>query len=452
MQIDLTRGSVAGSMLRFSLPLIAGNLLQQCYNITDTFIVSRISSDALAAVGTSYSVMTFLTSVILGLCMGSGILFSMLFGAKKQEELKTSVFLSFLLIGVLTVVITALSILFLPQILLFLEIPSSIQSMTYAYLFFIFLGLPATFFYNFFASLLRAVGNSLMPLLFLGICAVLNIFLDWLFVFPMQMGVSGAAIATIAAQFVSAIGMTIYCVKKAPQLIPSRQHCRFDRSILSQIAGYSLLTCVQQSVMNFGILLVQGVVNRFGVSVMAAFAAAVKIDSFAYMPVQDFGNAFSTFIAQNRGAGQTDRIRRGLRSALLISLLFCIVILVLVILFAALLMTIFIDPSQTQIIETGVTYLRIEGTFYFAIGFLFLFYGLYRGLGHPGVSVVLTVISLGLRVVLSYVLSPISFIGVLGIWWAIPIGWVIADLVGALFYARFVKRELLQNRNTHEMV
>ena len=304
MQIDFTKGSVAGAMLRFSLPLIAGNLLQQCYNITDTLIVSKLGADALAAVGTSYAVMVFLTSVILGLCMGSGILFSMLFGAKKLDELKTSVFLSFVLISILTAFITLLSILCLPQMLSFLDIPQKIRPMTQAYLFFIFLGLPATFFYNFFASLLRAIGNSLMPLIFLGVCAVLNIFLDWLFVFPMQMGVSGAAIATIIAQFVSAIGMTVYCSKKAPHLIPHRRHCRFDRALFARIINFSLLTCVQQSVMNFGILLVQGVVNRFGVSVMAAFAAAVKIDSFAYMPVQDFGNAFSTFIAQNKGAGE----------------------------------------------------------------------------------------------------------------------------------------------------
>lgn len=438
MQIDFTKGSVAGAMLRFSLPLIAGNLLQQCYNITDTLIVSKLGADALAAVGTSYAVMVFLTSVILGLCMGSGILFSMLFGAKKQDELKTSVFLSFVLISILTAFITLLSLLFLPQMLSFLDIPQKIRPMTQAYLFFIFLGLPATFFYNFFASLLRAIGNSLMPLIFLGVCAVLNIFLDWLFVFPMQMGVAGAAIATIIAQFVSAVGMTTYCIKKAPHLIPHRRHCHFDRALFARIINFSLLTCVQQSVMNFGILLVQGVVNRFGVSVMAAFAAAVKIDSFAYMPVQDFGNAFSTFIAQNKGAGEAARIKQGIRTGFLISFLFCIVISAAVILFAAPLMTIFIDPSETQIIQTGVTYLYVEGSFYFAIGFLFLFYGLYRGLGKPGISVVLTVVSLGLRVVLAYVLSPIPQIGVVGIWWAIPIGWVIADLIGALFLKRYV--------------
>lgn len=438
MQIDFTKGSVAGAMLRFSLPLIAGNLLQQCYNITDTLIVSKLGADALAAVGTSYAVMVFLTSVILGLCMGSGILFSMLFGAKKQDELKTSVFLSFVLMSILTAFITLLSLLFLPQMLSFLDIPQKIRPMTQAYLFFIFLGLPATFFYNFFASLLRAIGNSLMPLIFLGVCAVLNVFLDWLFVFPMQMGVAGAAIATIIAQFVSAVGMTTYCIKKAPHLIPHRRHCHFDRALFARIINFSLLTCVQQSVMNFGILLVQGVVNRFGVSVMAAFAAAVKIDSFAYMPVQDFGNAFSTFIAQNKGAGEAARIKQGVRTGFLISFLFCIVISAAVILFAAPLMTIFIDPSETQIIQTGVTYLYVEGSFYFAIGFLFLFYGLYRGLGKPGISVVLTVVSLGLRVLLAYVLSPIPQIGVVGIWWAIPIGWLIADLIGALFLKRYV--------------
>ena len=437
MQIDFTKGSVAGTMLRFSLPLIAGNLLQQCYNITDTLIVSKLGADALAAVGTSYSVMVFLTSVILGLCMGSGVLFSMLFGAKKENELKTSVFLSFMLISLLTACITLLSLLFLPQMLAFLEIPQKIRPMTQAYLFVIFLGLPATFFYNFFASLLRSTGNSLIPLVFLGICAALNVFLDWLFVFPMQLGVSGAAFATVAAQFASAVGMTVYCIKKAPHLLPHRRHCRLDRTLFRKMINFSLLTCVQQSVMNFGILLVQGVVNRFGVSVMAAFAAAVKIDSFAYMPVQDFGNAFSTFIAQNKGAGKSERIKKGIRTGFLLSFLFCIVISTAVILFASPLMTIFIDPTETQIIQTGTTYLYVEGSFYFAIGFLFLFYGLYRGLGKPGISVVLTIVSLGLRVVLAYLLSPIPQIGVLGIWWAIPIGWVTADVIGLLFLKRY---------------
>ena len=188
--------------------------------------------------------------------------------------------------------------------------------------------------------------------------------------------------------------------------------------------------------MNFGILMVQGLVNSFGVNVMAAFAAAVKIDAFAYLPVQDFGNAFSTFVAQNTGAEQPERVRRGLRAAAATSLVFSLAASALVCLFAAPLMTIFVSPEETEIIAIGVQYLRIEGACYCGIGILFLFYGLFRGIGRPGVSVVLTAVSLGTRVALAYLLSPIPAVGLLGIWWAVPIGWGLADLIGLGFWLR----------------
>ena len=195
--------------------------------------------------------------------------------------------------------------------------------------------------------------------------------------------------------------------------------------------------------MNLGILMVQGLVNSFGTAVMAAFAAAVKIDSFAYMPVQDFGNAFSTFTAQNHGAGEKKRIQAGIRSAVTCSFLFCICISLGVFLFARPLMLLFVKPTETQILRTGVQYLRIEGAFYCGIGCLFLLYGFYRAVERPGMSVVLTVISLGTRVALAYLLSAVPAIGVAGIWWSVPIGWFLADAVGFLYY-RLRKDALLQ--------
>ncbi|MBQ7050004.1 MAG: MATE family efflux transporter, partial [Firmicutes bacterium] len=177
-------------------------------------------------------------------------------------------------------------------------------------------------------------------------------------------------------------------------------------------------------------------VNSFGTNVMAAFAAAVKIDSFAYMPVQDFGNAFSTFVAQNYGAKQTERIKAGIKSAVTIAALFSIAVSAIVFVFATPLLTIFIDPAETEILAVGTEYLRIEGAFYCGIGCLFLLYGLYRAINRPGMSVVLTIISLGTRVLLAYVLSAIPAIGVTGIWWAIPIGWFLADLYGLVYYKK----------------
>ena len=188
--------------------------------------------------------------------------------------------------------------------------------------------------------------------------------------------------------------------------------------------------------MNLGILMVQGIVNRFGTVIMTAFAAAVKIDSFAYMPVQEFGNAFSTFTAQNYGAGKIHRIRLGIRSALVTVTIFSLAISLLVFLFADPLMKIFVSPEETAIIDAGTVYLRIEGAFYIGIGFLFLLYGYYRAVRMPGMSVVLTILSLGTRVALSYYLSGIPQIGVNGIWWSIPIGWMIADITGFVYYRR----------------
>ena len=305
-----------------------------------------------------------------------------------------------------------------------------------AYVQIIFWGIGFVFLYNFFAALLRAVGNSVIPLIFLAVCAVLNIVLDLYFVLGCQWGVSGAAAATVISQAVSGIGIGIYTWITQPKLRPAAKNCRIESTLLKEMAQFSLLTSLQQSVMNLGILMVQGLVNSFGTAVMAAFAAAVKIDSFAYMPVQDFGNAFSTFIAQNYGAGKKERIEKGIKKAVMIAIIFCLCVSFVVCFFAKPLMLLFVDAGETAILNIGVQYLRIEGAFYCGIGCLFLLYGYYRAVGKPGMSVVLTVISLGTRVVLAYVLSALEPVGVTGIWWSVPIGWFLADLVGFMYYRK----------------
>ena len=435
--LDLTKGPITKSMLLFAGPMILGNLLQQLYNIADTLIVGQfLGPGPLAAVGSSFTLMTFLTSIILGLCMGSGVVFSMLFSAGETDRLKNSLFISFALIGAAAIVIEILSLALLSPLLTVLQVPADIRAETGAYLQVIFLGIFFTFIYNYFACVLRAIGNSAVPLIFLSISSVLNIVLDLAFIIVFKMGVAGAAWATIIAQGVSAGSIMVYCLLRVPQIRPQKQHLHFERTAAWNIARYSFLTCIQQSVMNFGILMIQGLVNSFGVSVMAAFAAAVKIDSFAYMPVQDFGNAFSTFIAQNYGAGKQERIRGGIRSAVFCALAFCAVVSLIVCLFARPLMLIFVKPEETQIIAIGMQYLRIEGACYAGIGCLFLLYGLFRGIGRPAVSIVLTVVSLGTRVALAYLLAPIPAFGLPAIWWAIPIGWFLADFTGLLLYRK----------------
>lgn len=437
MNIDMTQGPAVKSMLCFALPMILGNLLQQCYNIADTLIVGQfLGRDALAAVGSSFTLMTFLTSILLGLCMGSGTFFSMRFGEGDEKGLKEGICASFALIALLTVVLNFLVFLFLDKIKIFLQVPDEVWFPMRSYLILIFCGIIATFLYNYFASLLRALGNSIVPLAFLAISALLNIALDLWFVIGLKWGTAGAAGATVAAQYVSGIGIALYCLIRVPCMRLKKDELRIRPGCMKEISNFSLLTCAQQSVMNLGILLVQGVVNSFGPVVMAAFAAAVKIDAFAYMPVQDFGNAFSTFIAQNYGAKKEERIRAGLRGAVAASAIFCIIISTAVCLFARPLMLLFINADETAIVTEGVRYLRIEGAFYCGIGCLFLLYGLYRALGRPGMSVVLTIFSLGTRVALAYLLSAIPTVGVVGIWWSVPIGWILADVIGLSYYVR----------------
>ena len=435
MENELTRGPVMRTMLRFAVPMILGDLLQQCYNIADTLIVGRfLGAGALAAVGSAFSLMTFLTSIILGLAMGSGTVFSMRFGQKDSLGLREEILASFTLLGIVTVVLNVLVFAGIDWIIRFLRTPDELVELMREYLFVIFAGLIGIFLYNFFASLLRSLGNSVVPLIFLAVSAVLNILLDLWFVAGLGRGVAGAAEATVISQYISGIGITIYAWIRFPHLLRKDKNVRLRLSRIREITSFSGLTCMQQSIMNLGILAVQGLVNSFGTTVMAAFAAAVKIDAFAYLPVQDFGNAFSIFIAQNYGAGKNDRIRKGTRCAAAASAVFGLAVSLLVVLFAGPLMSLFIDTGEVSVIAEGVRYLRIEGAFYALIGILFLLYGLYRAIGSPGMSVILTVVSLGTRVVLAYVLSAVPAFGVAGIWWAVPIGWFLADVLGAGYY------------------
>ena len=444
MQNELTHGPVMKTMLRFAIPMILGNLLQQCYNIADTLIVGRfLGANALAAVGSAFSLMTFLTSIILGLAMGSGTVFSIRFGEKDEVGLKEGILASFFLLGIVTILLNIAIFAGIDGIIWFLRTPAELKVMMKDYLMVIFAGMIGIFLYNFFASLLRSLGNSVIPLVFLAVSACLNIVLDLIFVAVLHRGVAGAAEATVISQYVSGIGITIYTCVKFPELLRRDENVKLRLNRVREITSFSALTCLQQSIMNLGILAVQGLVNSFGTTVMAAFAAAVKIDAFAYLPVQDFGNAFSIFVAQNFGAKQTDRIKQGIRTAFITSVTFSLVISLCVFIFSRPLMSLFIDAGETAVIAEGARYLRIEGSFYFMIGMLFLLYGLYRALGRPGMSVVLTLVSLGIRVILAYALSAVPSIGVVGIWWSVPIGWFLADTLGIVYYL-LLKKKLLQ--------
>lgn len=436
MNIDLTQDNITKSLIRFAMPLMLANIMQQFYNITDTFIVGRfIGPNALASVGASYALIIFITSIIIGLCMGSGVFTSIQFGKRDLNMLKNGLFISFTIVGIFTLILNFFAYIYLNEIINILQIPKQIFKMTRDYLNVIFFGIFATFLYNYYSNMLRAIGNSLIPVIFLGVSLIFNIALDIIFIVYMNMGVFGAGFATVISQYICAVGVIVYSFK-FEELKVNRENMKMDRDIIKSIANLSLLTSMQQSIMNFGILTVQGLVNSFGTIVMAAFSTAVKIDTLAYSPVQDFGNAYSTFIAQNYGAGNSDRIKRGTKISIKIVIIFCMVISSFVYIFAPKLMSIFVDKTMYNLINIGVQYLRIVSVFYIGIGILFMFYGYFRAINKAEISLVLTIISLGTRVALAFTLSSIPFIGIKGIWIAIPIGWILADLCGLFFYKK----------------
>jgi putative MATE family efflux protein len=438
-RLNLCEGSIIKNLLLFALPMMAGNLLQQIYNLADTIIVGRfLGASALAAVGSAYTLMTFLTSLIIGLCMGSGALLSSWAGAKKMEAFKEDLFLSFVFIFIVSILINILVYTYMDAILAALAIPQEVYGLMKSYITIVFFGLVFIFLYNFFAYVQRALGNSMAPLYFLGASSLFNIALDLYFVCILQLGVQGAALATVLSQMLCAVGLALYTIFQKKDLFVWPKKIRFERLLF--IIQNDIFSGLQQSVMNLGILMIQGLVNTFGTIIMAAFAAAVKIDTLAYMPAQEFGNAYSLFVSANYGANKTERITKGTKLSFGISIVFCLCVSLFIWSFASNLMSIFVDANSTEIIEQGALYLRIEGSFYFGIGILFLWYGYFRAVQKGQISLLLTIVSLGTRVLLSYAFAHRSAFGVTIIWASIPIGWILADLAGLILYLKEGKK------------
>lgn len=433
MIVSLTEGKITKNLVLFSIPLILGNLLQTLYNTADSIIVGRfLGQEALAAVGSAYSLMTFISSILIGLTLGSGIVFSYLYGSEEKEKYKRAIALSFSFIFILSLLITATCYAFIDQILTFQQVPFEIREMMKEYLLVIFSGIIATFIFNFYSTVLRSLSESTVPLAAMAISAVMNVALDLYFVASLGWGIWGAAFATVISQYASAVFLLSYTLIKKKEARFGVKNLSFDRALLAEISRISIITSAQQSVMNFGILLVQGLVNSFGTVTMAAFSAGVKIDSFAYLLLQEFSNALSFFISQNMGAGKKDRVRKGILSAAVLISVFSLLSSFVIVRNSQLFASFFIssNPSVTEICSR---YLHLEGSFYILIGFLFMFYAIFRSLKMPSVSLVLTIISLGLRVILAYMLSKTALLSD-GIWISIPLGWAIADAAGILFY------------------
>lgn len=440
-QTDILTGSIPKQLLLFFLPIWFGTLFQQLYNTADTLIVGNfVGTNALAAVGATGPFVNLLVGLFVGLCSGAGVVIAQSWGAHDPDAVDRQVHTALVLSAAVGALLTVLGLVTAAPIMRLLGTPDEILPDAALYLRIYFLGMIPQMLYNMGTNILRAIGDSKRPLYFLIAASLVNIVLDVVFIAVFGWGVMGAALATVLAQYAAGVGLALWTWQSCPDLLVRPEDRRWDRNILRQLWSLSFFTCLQQSVMNFGILLVQGLVNSFGSVVMAAFAVAVKIDTLAYMPVQDFGNAYATFVAQNYGAGQRGRIKAGTKWALFWVLVFCLLIGGLVCCFAPQLLAIFVGHDAQEVISVGTGYLRIEGSCYLGIGILFLLYGYFRAVDRPAVSLVLTVCSLGTRVALAYLLSASPAIGVTGIWAAIPIGWFFADTVGGILWRKDSKR------------
>jgi len=433
---DMGTGDVKKLLLQLMIPAVVAQVVNLLYNIVDRIYIGHISgigAAALTGVGLFTPILMLLNAFAMLIGAGGAPRTAIAMGQGDKEQAEKIISNSFTMLMIFAVLLTGVFYASAPTLLRLFGASDTTLPYALAYSRIYILGSVCVLMVMGMNPFITTQGFAKISMLTTVIGAVINIILDPILIFAFGLGVQGAAIATVFSQFVSGVGIGLYTLKQFPELCPRREDCKWDKHNLGTILNLSVMTSVQQSIMNFGILMVQGLVNSFGTVIMAAFAAAVKIDSFAYMPVQDFGNAFSTYVAQNYGANQPERIRKGIRSAAATSAVFCICISVLVCLFAAPLIQIFMDPSQTGIVAAGVHYLHIEGACYLGIGILFLLYGYYRAVNQPGMSVILTIASLGTRVALAYLLSATP-LGVTGIWLSVPIGWALADAIGIGYY------------------
>ncbi|MDN5343451.1 MAG: hypothetical protein PWP28_2331 [Oceanotoga sp.] len=442
MELDMTKGKPSHIILKFFIPLFIGDLLQQFYSIIDSIIIGKfVGTNAFAAVGSSSAVTVFITSILLGLAMGASAIFSQLYGGKNYDELKKTISTALLFLFCVSLLITIVTSIFLKQIITFYQMPE--ETVTYAvdYLKYVFYGFVFVGIYNAFAFLLRAFGDSKTPLYFLVASCILNLILDLLFIVIFHMGTSGAAIATLLTQAFAAVGCGIYTIKRMRFLNFKRKDLVFSITAFNKIATFSILTALQQSISSLGMMLIQGLVNTFGSTVMAAFAACSKIDSVANAPLQDLGNSFSTYTAQNKGAGETMRIRKGFRTTSRIIIVLSTVISFVAFIFAPDLITLFVNKNATEVIAVGVSYLKIVPLFYVLLGFIVMFYGFFRGLGNIKISILMTIVSQGLRVLLAYSFAP--KLGFSGICWAIIVGWFLSDILGFYMYKKVMLKKCL---------
>ena len=429
---DFTVGSEAKLILNFSVPLVVGNLFQNLYNIVDSIIVGNyLGKEALGAVGASFPIIFTLISLVIGVGSGASTVVSQYFGAKQMENVRRTIDTIFIFFLISSVIVTAIGIAFSEEIFRLLQLPEEILPEAVTYLDIYLLGMFFFFGFSGITSILRGLGDSKTPLYFMIFSTFSNIALDLLFVIVFKWGIVGVAYATVVAQALAFFTATWYLNQKHAVIKLSFRKYIFDQKIFKSCVRIGLPTGFQQSFVAFGMMAIMGIVNGFGTNAVAAYTAAIRIDSFAKMPAITFSSALSSFTGQNLGAFREDRAKKGLKITMLFSLCYSVFISVLIILFGKYLIKLF--TPDLGVIAIGQDYLVIVSSFYLLLAIMFTFTGFLRGAGATFIPMITTLTALYIfRIPLAYFLS--GHIGVNGIWWAEPAGWLAGTFILTVYY------------------
>lgn len=438
MTHNMTSGPITPSLVKFTIPLVLGNLFQLTYNAADSVIVGRfVGEDALAAVGTSNPLMTLAILFINGMCLGAGILVSTAFGAEDYSRLEKQVSTTAIAGAVFSLAFSLLCILLARPLLQLMQVPAEVLPIAASYLRVVFAGLIFTFFYNFLAATLRALGDSRSALYFLMLSALLNVFGDLFCVAVMGWGVEGAALSTVASEALCCLCCAVYIQVKVPVLRLGRKWLVFEPSMLRQTVQYGWTTAMQQGTVQLGKIAIQAVVNTMGVNAMAAFAAASRVDDFAYTPQQNIGHAMTTLMAQNRGAGKQDRVRQGFFAGMRIEAVYGLAIMAVCFFGAEPIMHLFAD--EPEVVALGVRFLRLVSLLYLLPSATNGIQGGFRGVGQLQVTLNSSLLNMGGRVAAAALFVLVFRMDIEALPWSYAVGWLCMLVYELPLLARLLK-------------
>lgn len=429
--IDMTEGRILLQMVRFGLPVLLGMLFQRIYNFVDVYIVGRYLGDqALAAVSIAGTAMYLLTSVMMGLTTGVSIVISRYYGAKEMENVEAAYVTSIYVTATAAILITALGILCTDPLLKLLQTSEELLPDASEYLVWIFAGCAGTMLYNWISSVLRSLGNSMVPLIFLVISSILNVVLDMAFVVWIPMGVKGAALATVTAQVLSGIACVIYALRILPFLRMKRGKLGCRKDLVKEILVFGVPTGLQMSIISISDMTLQAVINTYGTALIVAYGVCLKVEGLGFQMADAIGTSLGTFVGQNVGAKKYDRVKKGVRCAYLMNAVCYGIFCPCIYLFAKPIMGAFTKNAAS--IEYGAEYLHIMGLFFLAGGILVVYHNILRPAGDVAVTILMGVSEVVTRISFAFLFS--EWFGYRGLWWVSPITWVCAACVGGVRY------------------